>query len=123
MLLSPASTDAVESRALITKDLPAVIVPTDREPIAVDPFTPDYAAARCGVPAEDIVAAARMFAAGPTGTSGSGTGPSMSPHASLMEHLSACLNVVCGRFLREGQQMDSGGLLPPATPKRASRCR
>ncbi len=86
---------------------------------AVDPFTPEYSAERCGVPAEDIVAAARLFAAGPTGTSGSGTGPSMSPHASLMEHLSACLNVVCGRFLREGQQMDSGGLLPPATPKRA----
>jgi anaerobic selenocysteine-containing dehydrogenase len=86
---------------------------------AVDDFTPEYAAERCGVPAEDIVAAARMFAAGPTGSSGSGTGPSMSPHASLMEHLSLTLNVLCGRFLREGEQMDSGGLLPPAAPKRA----
>lgn len=86
---------------------------------AVDEFTPAYAAERCGVDADDIVAAARMFAAGPTGTSGSGTGPSMSPHASLMEHLSLSLNVLCGRFLREGEQMDSGGLLPPATPKRA----
>ena len=86
---------------------------------AVDEFTPQYAAQRCGVDADDIVAAARMFAAGPTGTSGSGTGPSMSPHASLMEHLSLCLNVVCGRYLREGEQMDSGGLLPPDAPKRA----
>jgi anaerobic selenocysteine-containing dehydrogenase len=85
----------------------------------VEQFTPQYAAERCGVDADDIVAAARLFAAGPTGSSGSGTGPSMSPHASLMEHLSLCLNVVCGRYLREGQQMDSGGLLPPAAPKRA----
>lgn len=86
---------------------------------AIDAFTHEYAAERCGIDADDIVAAARMFAAGPTGTSGSGTGPSMSPHASLMEHLSLCLNVVCGRFLREGDVMDSGGLLPPASPKRA----
>lgn len=86
---------------------------------AVDEFTPEYAAERCGVEADDIIAAARMFAAGPTGASGSGTGPSMSPHASLMEHLSLSLNVLCGRFLREGQQMDSGGLLPPDSPKRA----
>lgn len=86
---------------------------------SVETFTPEYAAERCGVEADDIVAAAHMFAAGPTGTSGTGTGPSMSPHASLMEHLSLCLNVVCGRFLREGDVMDSGGLLPPAAPKRA----
>lgn len=85
----------------------------------VEPFTPQYAAGRCGVGADDIVEAARLFAAGPTGISGTGTGPSMSPHASLMEHLSICLNVVCGRYLRAGEQMDSGGLLPPAGAKRA----
>lgn len=86
---------------------------------AVAPFTPDYVAERCGVDADQMVAAARMFAAGPTGTSGTGTGPSMSPHPSLMEHLSLSLNVICGRYLREGQQIESGMLLQPATIKRA----
>ena len=91
----------------------------DQLTAAVEPFTSAYAAARCGVDADDLIAAARLFASGPTGISGTGTGPSMSPHASLMEHLSLCLNIVCGRYLREGQQMDSGGLLPPDGPKRA----
>lgn len=86
---------------------------------AVAPFDPDYVAERCGVAADDVVAAARLFAAGPTGTSGTGTGPSMSPHPSLMEHLSLCLNVVCGRYLRAGQQIESGMLLQPAAKKRA----
>ncbi len=87
--------------------------------LAVDAFTPDYVAERCGVDADQVVEAARLFATGPTGTSGTGTGPSMSPHPSLMEHLSLCLNVICGRFLREGQEIESGMLLQPAAPKRA----
>jgi len=87
--------------------------------LAVEQFTPDYVAERCGVDAEDMVAAARLFAAGPTGISGSGTGPSMSPHPSLMEHLSICLNVLCGRYMREGQQIESAAFLQPAVPKRA----
>ncbi len=91
----------------------------DRLRSAVERFTPDYVAARCGVAADDVMAAARLFATGPTGTAGTGTGPSMSPHPSLMEHLTQCLNVVCGRYLREGQQIESGMLLQPAVPKRA----
>ena len=87
--------------------------------LAVEPFGVAYVADRCGVDADDMVAAARLFAAGPTGTSGTGTGPSMSPHPSLMEHLSLCLNVVCGRYLRAGQQIESGMLLQPEVPKRA----
>lgn len=87
--------------------------------LAVEAFTPEYAAERCGVDADDIVAGARMFAAGPTGISGSGTGPSMSPHPSLMEHLSLCLNVICGRYMRDGQQIESAGFLQPDVPKRA----
>ncbi|MGI9596089.1 MAG: molybdopterin-containing oxidoreductase family protein [Acidimicrobiales bacterium] len=87
--------------------------------VAVEPFAAEYVARRCGVDADQVVEAARLFAAGPTGTSGSGTGPSMSPHPSLMEHLSLCLNVVCGRFLQAGQQIESGMLLQPAAPKRA----
>jgi len=91
----------------------------DQLRLAVEPFTPKYVAERCGVDADDMIAGARMFAAGPTGISGSGTGPSMSPHPSLMEHLSLCLNVVCGRYMREGQQIESAAFLQPDKPKRA----
>ena len=87
--------------------------------LAVEAFTPEYVAERCGVDAQEMIAGARMFAAGPTGISGSGTGPSMSPHPSLMEHLSICLNVLCGRYMREGQQIESAGFLQPDVPKRA----
>lgn len=87
--------------------------------LAVEPFTPAVVAERCGVDADAVVDAARLFAAGPAGTAGTGTGPSMSPHPSLMEHLTQCLNVVCGRYLRAGQQIESGMLLQPAGPKRA----
>ena len=60
-----------------------------------------------------------MFAEGPTGSAGTGTGPSMSPYPSLMEHLIICLNVVCGRWLKAGEISESRSLLQPDTPKRA----
>lgn len=86
---------------------------------AVRWFTPEYAAQRCGVPQSDIIEAATMFAHGPTGNAGTGTGPSMSPYPSLMEHLIITLNVVCGRWLRAGEISESRSLLQPDTPKRA----
>lgn len=86
---------------------------------AVEPFTPDHVAERCGVPAADVVAAAHMFATAERGISGSGTGPSMAPHASLMEHLSLTLNVLCNRFMRAGERIEAAGFLQPPTPKRA----
>ena len=86
---------------------------------AVQGFTPAYAAERCDVSQADIEEAALLFAQGPTGTAGTGTGPSMSPYPSLMEHLVISLNVVCGRWLREGETAESRSLLQPDTPKRA----
>ena len=86
---------------------------------AVSTFTLDYVSARCDVPAEDIVAAARMFATAQRGTSGTGTGPSMAPHSSLTEHLSIALNTICGRVNREGDSLESGYFLYPETPRRA----
>jgi len=87
--------------------------------VTVEPFTAQYAAQRCGIDANDIVEAARMFASGPRGIAGTGTGPSMSPHPSLMEHLTQCLNAVCGRYMREGEVIESSGFLQPDAPKRA----
>jgi anaerobic selenocysteine-containing dehydrogenase len=86
---------------------------------AVEPFTPEYVAERCDVPVEDLVAAARMFAAGPRGVAGTGTGPNMAPHPSLTEHLTIVLNTICGRVNREGDRLESGWFLYPETPKRA----
>ncbi len=86
---------------------------------AVKDFSPEYAANRCDVPQDDIIKAATLFAQGPTGTAGTGTGPSMSPYPSLMEHLIICLNVVCGRWLRAGEIAESRSLLQPEMPIRA----
>ena len=80
---------------------------------AVGPFELDHVARRTGVPAEQVAAAARMFAEGPRGIAATGTGPSMAPHSTLSEHLVACLNIVCGRFNRAGEQLVNPGVLSP----------
>jgi anaerobic selenocysteine-containing dehydrogenase len=86
---------------------------------AVAPFTLDRVAARCGVDADDVVRAARMFAAGPRGTAGSGTGPNMAPHSTLNEHLALTLNAICGRVNRAGDHIESPSFLGPPVVKRA----
>jgi len=86
---------------------------------SVAPFTVDYAAERCRVAAPDIVAAAELFAAGPRGSAGSGTGPNMAPHGSLMESLVLTLNVICGRVNREGDTLESPYMLTPGDTRRA----
>ncbi len=87
--------------------------------VAVDPYTPDYVADRCGIDADDLVAAARMFAGGTRGIAGNGTGPSMAPHPSLMEHLTQTLNVLCNRFLQAGDTVHTSSFLQPEPPARA----
>ncbi len=86
---------------------------------AVAPFTPAYVAERCGVELDDLVAATRMFAAGPKGTIGTGTGPNMAPRSSVTEHLALTLNVLLARVNRAGDRLESGWFLYPETPRRA----
>lgn len=86
---------------------------------AVAPFTLAYAAERCGVAAADIEAGAELFAAGPRGSAGSGTGPNMAPHGSLMETLALTLNVICGRVNRAGDTLESPYFLYPGDTRRA----
>jgi anaerobic selenocysteine-containing dehydrogenase len=86
---------------------------------AVEPFTVGYVADRCQLDAADIVAAAHLFAAGPKGTAGTGTGPNMAPHSGLTEHLTIVLNTICGRVNRVGDLLENGMLLFPETPHRA----
>jgi anaerobic selenocysteine-containing dehydrogenase len=86
---------------------------------ALEEFTPDFVEARSDVPADQMVAAARLFAAGPRGCATSGTGPDMGPHPNLAEHLITCLNTVCGRYNREGERLDNAGVLGLAVPRTA----
>ncbi len=86
---------------------------------AVASFTPEVVSARCEVDADLVVEAARLFAAGPRGTAGTGTGPNMAPHSTLMEHLALTLNAICGRVNREGDRLESGSFLNPGDTRRA----
>jgi anaerobic selenocysteine-containing dehydrogenase len=86
---------------------------------AVADFTPDYVATRSGVPAEQMVGAARLFAVGPRGCASSGTGPDMAPRACLTEQLLCALNSVCGRYNRAGDRLPNPGVLAPDLPRPA----
>jgi anaerobic selenocysteine-containing dehydrogenase len=82
-------------------------------------FTPHYVEARTGVPANQVVAAARMFGAGTVGCATSGTGPSMAPRSNLSEQLILTLNTLCGRYLREGDTVANPGTLTAPPVRRA----
>lgn len=88
----------------------------DQLAAAVSEFTPTYAAQRAGIAEEDLIAAARMFAAGTKAAAAAGTGPNMSPRGNLSEYLILCLNTLCGNWRREGEALPNPGvLMPPAT--------
>jgi anaerobic selenocysteine-containing dehydrogenase len=85
----------------------------------VEPFTPEYVERRAGVPAADLVMAARMFAAGTVGSVTAGTGPNMAPRGTLTEYLIACIQTVCGRWMREGDIVPNPYVLRPARVSKA----
>ncbi|MDH3707232.1 MAG: molybdopterin-dependent oxidoreductase, partial [Acidimicrobiia bacterium] len=91
----------------------------DRLRAEVEPFTPDVVADRAGIDADDLVAAARLFADGDRGTIGTGTGPNMAPDSALTEHLAVTANIVCGRVNQVGDRLESGAFLQPDMPRRA----
>lgn len=80
-----------------------------RETVAA--FSPERVAAVAGVTADDIVAAARLFARAQRGNATSGTGPSMAPHGVLMDYLVLALNTICGRWVKAGERMPNRGVL------------
>ena len=86
---------------------------------AVAPFTPDYVAQRCDVPAEQIIAAARLLASGTRGGPSVGTGPNMSGHGTLTEYLTLVLHTLLGRWVREGEPVFQPNALLPARHPRA----
>ncbi|WP_354562729.1 MULTISPECIES: molybdopterin-containing oxidoreductase family protein [Gordonia] len=85
---------------------------------AVGGVTPAVVERICDVPAQDVRAAARAFGRGSRGMATSGTGLCMGPHSNVAEHLVATLNVVCGRYLREGERADDRAVLTRHLPAR-----
>jgi len=86
---------------------------------SVAEYTPEYVAERAGVPADLMVEAARVFGNGKRGVASGGTGPNMSPHGNLTEHLMHVLNTLCGRVNREGDKVPNPGVLSPTRNRKA----
>jgi len=87
---------------------------------SVEPFTPDVVANRAEIPEEQFRAAVKMFAADShRGIAMTGTGPDMAEWSNLSNHLVECINVVCGRFNREGDLIANTGVLEPMRIRRA----
>ena len=86
---------------------------------AVADFTPAVAAARAGVDEHQLVAAARMFATGTKGVASTGTGPEMAGQGTLTQYLVSSLNIICGRFCREGEKSSIPRVFTAVSPRRA----
>ena len=86
---------------------------------AVRPVTPALAAGAARLEPDSIVEAARLFAGATRGMAAGGTGPDMARSSNLAEHLIRALNVVCGRFQREGEPVRHTGILVRRAPRRA----
>ena len=88
---------------------------------AVKDYTPDLAAQRTGISADEVVAAARMFAKAAKGRVVTGTGPEMAGQGVLTEYLVTALNVVCARFNQAGDKVANPMVFMPfaAGPKKA----
>jgi len=86
---------------------------------AIADFTPGYVARRADVPEAQLFAAARLFASGPRGVATTGTGTEMATRGSLTEHFVQVLNIICGRYCREGEPAPYPRVLSAATPRKA----
>lgn len=86
---------------------------------AVKPFTPEAAAARAGLEPQQIVEAARMFAAAQRGVASTGTGPEMAGNGTLTAWLVTALNTICARFCQEGEKSSIPRVFTAVSPRRA----
>ena len=86
---------------------------------AVEPFTPEAVERRAGVPAAELIRAARIFASAKRGCANAGTGPNMAGHGNVTEYLLLALITVCGRWLRAGERVPNPGALLPQFPAKA----
>jgi anaerobic selenocysteine-containing dehydrogenase len=82
-------------------------------------FTPAFVAQRADVPVDQLLLAARTFGQGKRGGVVCSTGPSFSTHSNLTYYLALCLNTLCGRWARDGDQAPFPNVLLPAFTPRA----
>lgn len=78
---------------------------------AVSHFRPADVARDAGVELEDLLLAARTFAAADRGFAVPGTGPHMSQPGTLVEYLFLCMDTICGHWMRSGDVVPNGGTL------------
>lgn len=86
---------------------------------AVAPFSPKAVAARTGLEAAQIEAAARLFATASKGVVTAGTGPNMSGNTTLLEYLVLSINTLCGRWQRAAEQVHEPATLGQPTYAKA----
>jgi anaerobic selenocysteine-containing dehydrogenase len=82
---------------------------------AVAPFTPERAAARADVPVAQIELAAKWLGEARRPFVGSGSGPSMSAHSNLNDHMIEVVNALVGGYRRAGDPVHNPGILNPRT--------
>lgn len=78
---------------------------------SVAPFDPDTVFARTGVDPETQEQLAADFAHARRRSIFSGTGPNMTPHSNMTEHLIEALHAICGAYVRGGDVIRNVGLL------------
>ena len=86
---------------------------------AVAPFTPEMAAARAQVPVDQIELAARWIGEAQRPFIGSGSGPSMSIHSNLNDHMIEVVNTLVGGYARAGDIVRNPGVLKPRIVREA----
>lgn len=92
------------------------VTSVERLRVAVADFDLEFAAARTGIPAEQIVAAAEMFGTAHRRSASSGTGNNMAANSNLNEHLLECLNALCGGYRRAGDPIRATGAIFETVP-------
>jgi anaerobic selenocysteine-containing dehydrogenase len=80
---------------------------------AVAPFTPERVAKRADVPVEQIERVAQWLGEAKRPFVGSGTGPSMSAHSNLNDHMIETVNALVGGYKRAGDLVRNPGTLKP----------
>jgi anaerobic selenocysteine-containing dehydrogenase len=85
---------------------------------AVEPCTPERVAARAGVDHDDFLRAVELYATHRCRSRiFSGAGPAMSPNANLSIHMEQVIDVVLGRFRKEGDVSQAVNPWRPASPQ------
>tara|TARA_B100001964_G_scaffold237617_1_gene301480 strand:- start:1612 stop:3786 length:2175 start_codon:yes stop_codon:yes gene_type:complete len=86
---------------------------------AVSEYTPEYVESRAGISGSAMAETARTFAAGPRGMVTCGTGPNMAPRGTLTEYLVLVLNTICGRWVKEGEEIPNPFVFLPQGENKA----